>query len=133
MQSTFFRTLSKAKPLLPPFRLERHFEAYNHLSNITHLCASDTESITVRDALRYYGDEEVRKLWIEMDLEYTPVKGHPLLLEELSKMYCSYVKDPTTNNVPCSVSPSDIQELAPQEGILLGTLAFQTITPIALL
>ena len=103
----------------PAFKLERHFAKYEHLHPITHLCASDTESITVRDALRHYADPEVRKLWIDMDLAYTEVKGHPLLLQELASFYNSYA-DP---HLPPLHSEQHVQELAPQEGILLGTLA----------
>ena len=105
---------------LPAFHLERHFAKYNDIPNLTHLCASDTESLLVRDALRHYADADLRTLWIEMDLAYTEVQGHPLLLQELADLYNTY---PTPTPTPPLNSTHHFQELAPQEGILLGTLA----------
>ena len=108
----------RAFSTLPVFKLERYFAKYEHLPNLTHLCASDTESITVRDALRNYADQDVRTRWIEMDLNYTEVKGHPVLLDELATMY----NNTSTTTKPLQ-SQLHFQELAPQEGILLGSLA----------
>ena len=112
---------------LPPFKLERHFAKYEHIPNLTHLCASDTESLTVRDALKNYADPEVREMWINMSLEYTDVKGHPVLLRELANMYDHYAaasSTTTTTTPPPPLNPlAHLQELAPQEGILLGSLA----------
>jgi len=102
---------------LPTFKLERYFAKYEHLPNIHHLCASDTQSISVQEAFCDYADPNLRELWSQMDLAYTEVKGHPLLLQELANMY----------NISSSSPPLDpklhLQELAPQEGILLGSLA----------
>jgi len=52
-------------------------------------------------------DEASLKMWEELGLGYTESQGHPLLREEISKLYQT-------------ISPEDVMVLAPEEGIFIA-------------
>lgn len=92
---------------LPAFNLERYFAKYEFSAPYL-LCCSDTEALSLQEALGEYADDECRELFQDLSLHYTESKGYPPLLKELSaEMY----------------DGADVQELVPQEGILLGALS----------
>lgn len=92
-------------PRLPAFALERFFAKYEFSAKYL-LCSSDTESVTLREALDEYADDECRFLFENLSLGYTESKGYPPLLEELKGLYDGFA-----------------QEVVPQEGILLSMMA----------
>jgi aspartate/methionine/tyrosine aminotransferase len=67
------------------FELERYFArwefAVRHL-----LCASDVEAWPMADLLAL-ADEETAALWRDLHLGYTESPGHPLLRQEIAKLY----------------------------------------------
>ena len=69
---------------LPPFRLERYFAQYEFKVDYV-LCASDCESVSIRDLLGFEPDatDRFQKLW----LGYTESKGSPSLRGEICGLY----------------------------------------------
>ncbi|UCH98523.1 MAG: aminotransferase class I/II-fold pyridoxal phosphate-dependent enzyme [Candidatus Aminicenantes bacterium] len=66
------------------FKLERFFAKYEFSAPYI-LCASDCESLKVEDLFKLdkNAEKDFKKLW----LGYTESLGHPLLREEISKLY----------------------------------------------
>jgi aspartate/methionine/tyrosine aminotransferase len=67
-----------------PFTLERYFARYEFAARYL-LCASDPESMSVRDllALEPGADEALRELW----LGYTESRGNPALRQAIATLY----------------------------------------------
>lgn len=105
MQSLARRLASSVPRSLPAFALERFFAKYEFSAKYL-LCSSDTESVTLREALDEFADDECRSLFENLSLGYTESAGYPPLLDELKVLYGALV-----------------QEVVPQEGILLATMA----------
>ncbi|MBN2046269.1 MAG: aminotransferase class I/II-fold pyridoxal phosphate-dependent enzyme [Anaerolineaceae bacterium] len=96
-------------PKIAPFKLERYFARYEFNTRYL-LSSSDCESLTLPELLNY-ADAESRELWNTLSLGYTESAGHPLLREEIARMYTEVTAD-------------QVLEIAPEEGIfiLLQTL-----------
>ncbi|MDY7028881.1 MAG: aminotransferase class I/II-fold pyridoxal phosphate-dependent enzyme [Spirochaetota bacterium] len=70
---------------IEPFKLERFFAA--HEFNVRYqMSASDCESMTVEDLLRYGGEDQIDELK-SLQLGYTESPGHPHLREAISRLY----------------------------------------------
>jgi aspartate/methionine/tyrosine aminotransferase len=68
-----------------PFRLERFFA--EHEFSVPHLlCASDCEPVKLNELLEL-ADTGSRALWEDLSLGYTEPAGHPLLREEIARLY----------------------------------------------
>jgi aspartate/methionine/tyrosine aminotransferase len=91
-----------------PFALERYFAA--HEFTAAHLLsASDCESLGLPELLAL-ADGETRALWDGLRLGYTESQGHPLLREEVARLYES-------------IGPADSLLAAPEELIFLAMQA----------
>lgn len=88
---------------LAEFKLERYFAQYEF--KVKHLLsASDCESLSVADLLAM-ADKEGKELWDNLSLGYTQSQGHPLLLDEISKLYAK---------------GNEALVIAPEEGIYIA-------------
>lgn len=88
---------------LDTFKLERYFA--EHEFTARHLLSpSDCESMTL-PALLALADEETRGLWGRLWLGYTESQGHPLLREEIGRLY--------------GLSEDDVLVAAPEECIFI--------------
>jgi len=87
------------------FRLERYFARYEFKAKYM-LSASDCESLKV-DELLWMADHECLDLWNNLKLGYTETKGHPMLRNEISRLYKN-------------IKPEDICVLVPEEGIFIA-------------
>lgn len=67
---------------LPAFKLEEYLEKFEFSAPYL-LCVSDPESWALKDVLALANAEE-RKMWDELKLSYTEVKGLPLLRETIA-------------------------------------------------
>lgn len=90
---------------LSPFKLERYFVPYEFSAKYL-LCSSDCDGLS-QEWLVSGTDEECRKLWQELKLGYTQSQGHPLLRDEIAKLY---------KNVP----KEKILVVTPEEGIFIA-------------
>lgn len=90
---------------ISPFKLERYFAKYEFTAPYL-LCSSDCEPLTLKELLDL-SDKESSKLWNNLWLGYTTPEGHPILREEVSKLYSS-------------IQPNEIIVVAPEEGIFLA-------------
>ncbi len=89
---------------LHPFQLERFFAKYEF--KVRHLLSpSDCEALSLKELLAISNDSS-RQLWEDLRLGYTESAGHPLLREEISKLYNQ-------------INPDHILVAAPEEAILL--------------
>jgi aspartate/methionine/tyrosine aminotransferase len=87
------------------FKLERYFAKYESTARYL-LSASDCETFQLTELLEM-ADSESLKLWHDLKLSYTETKGHPLLREEISKLYKE-------------INSEDVLVLAPEEGIFVA-------------
>jgi aspartate/methionine/tyrosine aminotransferase len=71
--------------MLPDFRLETYFSRWEFNARY-HLCASDMESMSVKDLLDLADDDD-RKSWDELRLGYTETFGAPSLRSSISGTY----------------------------------------------
>src|SRR5450756_759306 len=87
------------------FRLERYMSQYEFSAR--HLLAgSDCESYPMAEVVSW-ADDECRELWEALRLGYTESPGLPQLRREIAGLYDS-------------VSPDDILEVVPEEGVLIA-------------
>lgn len=86
------------------FKLERYFAIYEFTAKYL-LSPSDCESLSMSELINN-ADEESLSLWNNLKLGYTESKGHPILREEISKLY---------NNI----TPEDVINFVPEEGIFV--------------
>ena len=87
------------------FKLERYFARYEF--NVKYLLSpSDCESISLNDLLKA-ADRETVELWNNLTLGYTESKGHPLLREEIAKLYQT-------------IKPDNCIVAAPEEAIFIA-------------
>ncbi len=70
---------------LPVFKLEEYLGEREFSTEIL-FSASDMESFAM-DEILSMADEECADLWKNLRLQYTEPKGHPLLLDQIGKMY----------------------------------------------
>jgi aspartate/methionine/tyrosine aminotransferase len=90
---------------IKPFELERFF-ARHEFSSPYLLCCSDCEAFTIDEVLSH-ADNGSLELWKNLKLSYTDSRGHPLLREEIKRLYTS-------------ITPRDVLVCTPEEGIFLS-------------
>lgn len=90
---------------LEPFALERYFARYE-FSVPYLLSSSDCDGWPMSEILAL-ADDETRELWQNLRLGYTDSLGHPLLRQEIAKLY---------HGVP----PEQVLVVTPEEGIFLA-------------
>jgi aspartate/methionine/tyrosine aminotransferase len=88
-----------------PFQLERYFAAYE-FSVPYQMSASDCESLSLQELLGW-ADPESLELWQRLSLGYTESQGHPLLRQEVARLYQS-------------LTPDDVLIVTPEEGIFIA-------------
>lgn len=72
---------------IKPFELERYFAKYEFTARHLLSC-SDCEAFHLAEVLEM-ADAESLKLWQNLKLSYTESSGHPILKEEITKLYSS--------------------------------------------
>jgi len=87
-----------------PFELERYFAKYEFSAKYL-LSSSDCDGLLQSDVLDL-ADAQTRELWDNLTLGYTESGGHPLLKDEIAKMYHD-------------ITPEDVLTVVPEEGIYL--------------
>lgn len=92
-----------------PFKLERYFARYEFSVKYL-LSSSDCESLSMAEVLAMAAPE-TRELWDNLRLGYTETPGHPLLRQEVARMY---------ETIP----PENVIIAAPEEAIFI---AMQTL------
>lgn len=90
---------------MSPFKLERYFAIYEFTAKYL-LSPSDCESLTMEKLVKE-ADKESLSLWNNLKLGYTESKGHPVLREEITKLYDHIVVD-------------DVITIVPEEGIFIA-------------
>jgi aspartate/methionine/tyrosine aminotransferase len=90
---------------IAPFQLERYFAQYEFTAPYL-LCCSDCEALTKAELLAA-ADAETRQLWEQLGLGYTESSGHPLLRQEIARLYPGLIED-------------DVLVCAPEEGIFIA-------------
>ena len=70
---------------MPHLKLERYFAEWEFVAPYL-LCTSDIQGYPLKDLLAL-ADEPSRSLWENLTLGYTESKGHPLLREEIARLY----------------------------------------------
>lgn len=76
---------------IPDFKLEEFWKKYEFTSPYL-LCCSDAETWTLQELLAI-ADEDSKKLWDSLALGYTESPGHPLLRQEIARLYDSIKAD----------------------------------------
>ena len=71
--------------MLPDFKLETYFSKWEFTARY-HMCASDMESLSVKELLALAGDED-RRLWDGLRLGYTETFGMPALRQAIANTY----------------------------------------------
>jgi len=90
---------------LQPFKLERYFSKYEF--EVPHLlCCSDCEPLSLNGLLKY-ADQKSIDLWHNLKLGYTDSRGHPILREEIAKLYKT-------------IDPENVLVITPEEGIFIA-------------
>jgi len=87
------------------FKLERYFAKYEFSAPYL-LCCSDCEALSMKELLSM-ADENSLKIWGDLKLGYTESQGHPILREEVAKLYET-------------IEPSNVMILTPEEGIYIA-------------
>jgi len=80
------------------FKLERYFAAYEFKVRYL-LSASDCEALTLAELLAM-ADPAALDLWRDLSLGYTESQGHPLLREEVARLYSGIAPDETLIAAP---------------------------------
>lgn len=70
---------------LPPFKIEEYFTQYEFSVRYM-MGSSDPETMTLSELIGM-ADSECLSLWDQLTLSYTEYYGHPLLREEISRLY----------------------------------------------
>ncbi len=91
-----------------PFALERFFAAHEFSAQRLLSC-SDCDALGLSEVLTG-ADDDVKRLFADLQLGYTPSRGLPLLRREIAGLYTG-------------VDVDDVLCVVPQEGILLGLSA----------
>ncbi len=76
---------------IPDFKLEEFWKKYEFTTPYI-LCGSDAETWTLQDLLAM-ADPDSKNLWESLTFNYTEIPGHPLLREEIAKLYSSVKPD----------------------------------------
>lgn len=90
---------------MEPFKLERYFAIYEFTAKYL-LSPSDCESLLMKELVKE-ADEESKSLWNNLKLGYTESMGHPILRQEIAKLYDNITTD-------------DVLTIVPEEGIFIA-------------
>ena len=90
---------------LPPFKLERYFAEYEFATRYL-LSSSDCDGLAQRELLSM-ADSETQALWDHLTLGYTESTGHPLLRQEIARLYQG-------------IAPGECLTVVPEEGIYIA-------------
>jgi len=90
---------------ITPFKLERYFAQYEFKVKYL-LSPSDCESLSMAELLQL-ADSDSLSLWNELRLGYTESPGHPILREQVSRLYRT-------------IAPDDVMIAAPEEAIFVA-------------
>lgn len=90
---------------IQPFKLERYFAKYEFSTRYL-LSSSDCDGLRQEELLDW-ADPDCRELWKNLSLGYTESQGHPLLREEIAKLY----KD---------IQSANVLTVVPEEGIFIA-------------
>jgi DNA-binding transcriptional MocR family regulator len=90
---------------LKPFKLERYFAEYEFSVQYL-LSSSDCDGLQQSELLQM-ADDQTRSLWENLTLGYTESLGHPLLREEIARLYRG-------------TTPDDCLVIVPEEGIYIA-------------
>ncbi len=71
--------------IIPDFKLERYFARWEFVAPYS-LCSSDVDGYQMNELLAL-ADEESLALWQNLSLGYTESAGHPLLREQIARLY----------------------------------------------
>src|SRR5512136_1083502 len=93
---------------IPPFKLERYFAQYEFKVKYL-LSPSDCESLSMNELLQL-ADPDSLALWNELRLGYTASPGHPILRDQVSRLYQA-------------ITPDDVVIAAPEEAIFVAMSA----------
>jgi aspartate/methionine/tyrosine aminotransferase len=115
---------------LPPFSLERWFA--RHEFNVRHLlCASDCETMSVDDLVRF--EPGSRERLLSLRLGYTESTGAPSLRQEISRLYTSI--DPgqvlVHNGAEEAIFLFMHAALAPGDHLVVHTPCYQSLGEVA--
>jgi aspartate/methionine/tyrosine aminotransferase len=112
------------------FKLERYFARYEFKAPYL-LSPSDCECVSMRELLSL-ADPEMRKAWDTLALGYTESAGHPLLRDEVARMYDRIKKDGVLIAVPEEAILIAMQALlAPGDHIIVTFPCYQSLYEIA--
>lgn len=90
---------------IKPFKLSRYFAKYEFSAPYLLSC-SDCEALSLKELLAM-ADENSLKLWNDLKLGYTESQGHPILREEIAKLYQT-------------IKPKQVLVITPEEGIFIA-------------
>lgn len=89
---------------LRPFKLERYFAKYEFSAKYL-LSSSDCDGL-LQSELVAMADSEIKRLWDNLTLGYTESQGHPLLRNEIARLYTG-------------ITANDCLVTVPEEGIFI--------------
>lgn len=90
---------------IAPFKLERYFAKYEFSAPYLMSC-SDCEALSMSQVIQM-SDPETLAMWENLKLSYTDSKGHPILREEIAKLYTT-------------IGSEEVLVVTPEEGIYIG-------------
>lgn len=115
---------------IEPFKLERYFAEYEFKVRYL-LSASDCERLTMEELLAL-ADEEVLGLWRTLTLGYTESQGHPLLRQEIAKLYQRNSADGVLVAAPEEAIFIAMNVLlAPGDHLIITSPAYQSLYTVA--
>jgi aspartate/methionine/tyrosine aminotransferase len=115
---------------MQPFSLERYFSEFEFTAKHT-LSASDCEPLTMQELLSN-ADGGSRSLWHKLKLSYTETLGHPLLLNEISKLYQSITSKRVLVAAPEELIYVAMHALLSEgDHVIVTTPAYQSLQEIA--
>ncbi|OFX89985.1 MAG: aminotransferase [Bacteroidetes bacterium GWF2_33_16] len=90
---------------IKPFKLEQYFARYEFTAPYLLSC-SDCEALSLEELLAL-ADPDSLNLWNSLKLGYTESQGHPVLREEISRLYNT-------------IKPNHVLTITPEEGIFIA-------------
>lgn len=116
---------------LRPFEVERYYERWEFV--VRHdISASDVEPLT-RSELLSLADPEVREMWRDLSLGYTRPRGHPMLREEIARLYELATADDVLvfAGAEEGILLTIASLVAPHDHVVVVTPAYQSLHEIA--
>lgn len=117
-------------PPLNPFKLERYFGRYEFKVKYL-LSPSDCESLLLTELLQL-ADADSLRLWENLRLSYTESPGHPILREEVARLYQNIPADQIVVAVPEEAIYVAMNTLLqPGDHVVCLTPIYQSLTEVA--